>query len=334
MKTINHLKQLSTITLKGDNTQTFLQGQLTCDVNLLKSPGDYSLGACCDHKGRMVANFWVMRRDNNFLLILPAEMQKIVIEHLQKYAMFSKVILAAEDDIYIYAVEDTDIKTLKNQLNNNDYFIITLPNSNRQIVLSTGAKFCAPTESTNQAHKLPTEEQPISHDTTLQSSTGAQNFTTDHSETTSQLSVGAQNFTTGHSETTSQLSVGAQNFAPEEKWMHKNIADKLVLLTPKTSLLFTPQMISLEQQGGVSFTKGCYVGQEIVARTQHLGKLKRHLHRIQIESDKPLQPGDALHNQKGEKVGVIVNAVFKNNKVDALAVVEDRLVDSIKEYII
>jgi folate-binding protein YgfZ len=42
---------------------------------------------------------------------------------------------------------------------------------------------------------------------------------------------------------------------------------------------FVPQMANFEQLGGVSFHKGCYPGQEIVARTQYLGKVKRHLYR-------------------------------------------------------
>ena len=116
-------------------------------------------------------------------------------------------------------------------------------------------------------------------------------------------------------------------------WAKENIKDKLALLTQNTSLLFTPQMIDLEKMGGVSFTKGCYVGQEIVARTQHLGKLKRHLHRVQIKTDQVLKPGDSLHNNNNEKVGIIVNAVFHDGVLDALAVVEDRLLDTIDHCI-
>jgi folate-binding protein YgfZ len=47
---------------------------------------------------------------------------------------------------------------------------------------------------------------------------------------------------------------------------------------PDTSDSFVPQMINLDRIGGVSFTKGCYVGQEIVARTQHLGRIKRRMY--------------------------------------------------------
>jgi folate-binding protein YgfZ len=43
-------------------------------------------------------------------------------------------------------------------------------------------------------------------------------------------------------------------------------------------------MINLQAVGGVSFKKGCYTGQEIVARMQYLGKLKRHLYRLSLEA--------------------------------------------------
>ena len=54
-----------------------------------------------------------------------------------------------------------------------------------------------------------------------------------------------------------------------------------------------PQMANLELIGGVSFTKGCYPGQEIVARTKYLGKVKRRTYRASVQSDCP-QPGTDL----------------------------------------
>jgi folate-binding protein YgfZ len=51
----------------------------------------------------------------------------------------------------------------------------------------------------------------------------------------------------------------------------------------RTKEEFVPQMADFEKIGGVSFHKGCYPGQEIVARTQYLGKVKRHLYRVQSD---------------------------------------------------
>ena len=57
--------------------------------------------------------------------------------------------------------------------------------------------------------------------------------------------------------------------------------------------LFIPQMLNLQAVGGVSFKKGCYTGQEIVARTHYLGKVKRHLFRL--KSLQALVAGAELH---------------------------------------
>ncbi len=57
---------------------------------------------------------------------------------------------------------------------------------------------------------------------------------------------------------------------------------------------FLPQMLAYHRTGAVSFTKGCYTGQEVVARTQYRGKLKRHLHRLGIAMSNPPAPGSAI----------------------------------------
>ena len=158
----------------------------------------------------MIATFWVKRWQEDYLLILPETMQEITRNHLQKYAVFSKVMITRDDN------------------------------------------------------------EGVSGD------------------------------------------VGG------EEWREAAIAKGVVILQPKTSLLFTPQMINLQKLGGVSFTKGCYVGQEIIARTEHLGTLKRHLRAITLKT--PLEPGDPLKNAAGEEIGVIADAVG----LQALAVIEDR----------
>lgn len=112
----------------------------------------------------------------------------------------------------------------------------------------------------------------------------------------------------------------------DPEWELSNIQARWALITPHTQELFTPQMLELEKMGGVSFSKGCYVGQEIVARTQHLGKLKRHLHRVQWQAiaDVSLTAGSVITNDDGEPLGHLVNVC----NTDALAVIEDRALNS------
>lgn len=84
---------------------------------------------------------------------------------------------------------------------------------------------------------------------------------------------------------------------------------------------FIPQTVNLELLDGVSFTKGCYTGQEIVTRLQHRGKTKRRMYRLTIASDTPPAPGTAIHLCKGgAAVGTVVrSASTGDSSSDALA---------------
>ncbi len=74
---------------------------------------------------------------------------------------------------------------------------------------------------------------------------------------------------------------------------------------------FVPQMTNLQLIGGVSFKKGCYTGQEVVARMQYLGKLKRRMYLARVHADTPPRPGDELaspQSESGQGAGRIVNS--------------------------
>jgi len=84
--------------------------------------------------------------------------------------------------------------------------------------------------------------------------------------------------------------VGNQGFQPEnsEQWRYLDILSGIPWLTTETSEEFIPQMLNLDLLGGISFNKGCYTGQEIVARTHYLGKTKRAMYLA--ECDTPFLP--------------------------------------------
>jgi folate-binding protein YgfZ len=73
-----------------------------------------------------------------------------------------------------------------------------------------------------------------------------------------------------------------------EAWRHVDQLSGLPWLTPDTTEAFIPQMLNLDKIEGISFTKGCYTGQEIVARTHYLGKSKRSLCLAECHSATPL----------------------------------------------
>ncbi len=95
---------------------------------------------------------------------------------------------------------------------------------------------------------------------------------------------------------------------------------------PETVEAFVPQMVNLQLINGVSFTKGCYTGQEIVARMQYLGKLKRRLFRAHIDADSVPPPGSELFSpssESGQGAGKVVMAqAAAQGGVDLLAVVQ------------
>jgi tRNA-modifying protein YgfZ len=77
-------------------------------------------------------------------------------------------------------------------------------------------------------------------------------------------------------------------------WTRLDIQAGLPNVYDRTVETFVPQMLNLQLIDGVSFNKGCYTGQEVVARMQFLGKLKRRMYLAEVERDTPPQPGEEL----------------------------------------
>ncbi len=89
---------------------------------------------------------------------------------------------------------------------------------------------------------------------------------------------------------------------------------------------FVPQMANLQLIGGISFTKGCYTGQEVVARMQYLGKLKRRMYRAHLDLDTPPSAGAEIHSassESGQGAGRVVDAApSPDGGVEALVVMQ------------
>jgi tRNA-modifying protein YgfZ len=106
-------------------------------------------------------------------------------------------------------------------------------------------------------------------------------------------------------------------------WDQACIADGEPLVQPETAALWLPQMLNLDLLGAVSFGKGCYVGQEIIARAQHLGRIKRRMLRYVGPAHAGLQPGHALFS--GDSLAAqVVAATGDAGSTQCLAVVELR----------
>jgi folate-binding protein YgfZ len=116
---------------------------------------------------------------------------------------------------------------------------------------------------------------------------------------------------------------GSITIADARVWRWLDIRAGLPLVTAATHDQFIPQMANLELIGGVSFEKGCYTGQEVVARAQHRGSVKRRM--FLANAPAPAQAGDALHSDDlGEQAsGMVLNAeASPEGGYDLLAVVQ------------
>ena len=89
-------------------------------------------------------------------------------------------------------------------------------------------------------------------------------------------------------------------------WRSAQIGAGIPLIEGETMERFTAHMLNLDLLGAISFTKGCYTGQEVIARTEHLGESKRRLAGYRLASG-TASPGDRLEHD-GREVGEVINA--------------------------
>ncbi len=120
------------------------------------------------------------------------------------------------------------------------------------------------------------------------------------------------------------LAANAES-AGSEYWGWLDIRAGIAVITPATQEEFVPQMVNFDAIGAVSFNKGCYPGQEIVARMHFLGRLKQRMFLVNIAAGTAPQPGDKLYSaDMGEQAsGMIVNATpSPEGGYDALAAIQ------------
>ena len=113
-------------------------------------------------------------------------------------------------------------------------------------------------------------------------------------------------------------------------WFWLDIQAGTPLINKNTSEAFVPQMLDFNKIGGVSFKKGCYPGQEVIARTRYLGKIGRHLYRLKMNGC--AAPGAHIYPKEEsaeQSCGMIVsNAPSPSEGYEALAVIQGDFVDT------
>ncbi|MCC8999191.1 MAG: folate-binding protein YgfZ, partial [Candidatus Contendobacter sp.] len=243
------LSHLGLIIARGPDTERFLQGQLTCDVR--QATLEHSLiGAHCNPKGRVLADFRLFRREDAYYLELPQAMVDATLSRLRKYLLRAKAVLEDASDALARIG-------------------IAGPNAASWLESALGAVpemvNGAITADNMTAIRLPGLQPRF------------------------ELHGAAR-------ELGSVWNALTPKFTPvgTESWRLLDILAGIPTIYPETVEAFVPQMINLQQLEGISFQKGCYTGQEIVARTHYLGKLKRRMYLARVDNPTPPRPGDPL----------------------------------------
>ena len=118
-----------------------------------------------------------------------------------------------------------------------------------------------------------------------------------------------------------QALVDAAAAATEDAWRARQIGTAIARIESDTVEEFIPQMLNYDVTGHISFDKGCYTGQEVIARLHYRGKSKRRLYRVSLDGDSAPPAGTPLFAAGEQSVGAIVESAGPTDgRVQALAV--------------
>ncbi|HHC5062453.1 TPA: tRNA-modifying protein YgfZ [Aeromonas veronii] len=242
------LTKIAITRLSGQDRVKYLQGQVTCDVNALQ-PGQSTLGGHCDPKGKLWSDFRLLCLEESLLLLTTPSVLERQLPELKKFAVFSKVEIAADERHATgLAGKGTDAW-------------VTAQFGLEQSGLIAGG----------MAVK-------IEQDRWLLVS----------------------------SEQADALPAG-----DESLWWGLEIKAGLPHMEAVHQGEFIPQMLNLQALDGICFNKGCYMGQETVARAKYRGANNRALFLLAGSANEQVNAGDTLEIQLGDnwrRSGMVLNA--------------------------
>ena len=227
------LKDRALLKLSGSENEAFLQAQLSNDISKLDD-SSVQLNAYCQHQGKILALFWVIRAGDDFLLSFPIDLLDSIKARLQMYVLMA--------DVKITDVTEQYLQMGLIGKSQKDSFTI---NEQLSLILADPKNL-------------------------------------------------------------SKFDLTSQDY-----WDKACIDSFLPEVDITSTETYIPQMLNLDiNEVGVNFSKGCFPGQEVVARLHYLGKAKRRL--FVFKSDSPLSIGDTLHcaeSKSAKASGSVVSQV-------------------------
>jgi len=254
-----HLKNRALLKVSGSDAETFLQGQLSNDINKLDA-SSVQLNAYCQHQGKILVLFWVTKNEDSFFLSFPLDLLEAIKPRLQMFIIISDVVIEdiTKDYIQVGSIGETHQKAL-------------VINEKLSLII------------------------------------------------------------------TDKKDISKFNMEPIEHWNMACINSFLPEIFSITSEKLVPQMLNLDiDEFGVNFSKGCYPGQEVVARLHYLGSAKRRLFAFELDSE--VNIGDSLYcaSSKSAKArgarykssGIVIFRIKYNSHFYCLATLEVDLKDA------
>lgn len=280
---LSNASERGLIKVNGEDAESFLQNQLTNDIRNVTETS-HQASAWCSPKGRIIANFRIFKRNGHFYLALSSDLIEHVMKKLRMYVMMSKVVIEDVTDQLVY---------------------FTFAGKNTDSLMQDMLEISIPSDAETLQHNSVTLLRSVISDS--ENTTRFDIFVEDINE--------AKALWTQCKEQATPVSGAGIRYL--------NIVSGSPEITAASSEAWIPQMVNYIHLKGVDFKKGCYPGQEVVARLNYLGKTKRRMYRLQIDTDHLPVVGAEIKSDKDAEAGKVLNAVFNaDGKVEALAILK------------
>ena len=231
----------SCIRIRGDDRHTFLQGQLTQNLDLLSQFGTLTT-AWCTPKGRVSMTGRLLADTESILLFLPVSTVESALARLTMYRLRAKVEFDVAENLQAMAFPTT-------VLGDRPALADTTELADRLAAIGSGPLHA--------------------------------------------VAIGDAVEVFGATDALAEAGLSPDEAMSEEEWRRARIRAGQPDIDATNAERFTPHMLNLDRLDALSFDKGCYTGQEVVARTEHLGKVKRRLRPYRLLAATPAV-GDKL----------------------------------------